>query len=237
MKRALAASLLALVAPLALADDAPAFKFTAGVYHFSGGGAPASDALDLNLRHSSDFGNVWIGWFRWPHEQFSQTRAGWDRTFDLGAVRVQPSAQLASGGFAGGSLYAETGESWFAGAGIGRTNLRPYANLNFDPNDAWTVAGGYRWADNRSLAFTLVGDNRQNPDQRHFHVQYRTPVAGRRLVVDLLLKRGIVDGAMVHRAGLSVGYDWPRFFVRAAWDPKVNFTAQDMLRVQAGTRF
>src|SRR5207253_3407657 len=95
VKRALAASLLALVAPLALADDAPAFKFTAGVYHFSGGGAPASDALDLNLRHSSDFGNVWIGWFRWPHEQFSQTRAGWDRTFDLGAVRVQPSAQLA----------------------------------------------------------------------------------------------------------------------------------------------
>lgn len=237
MKRALAAWLLALIAPLAAADDAPAFKFTAGAYHFSGGGQDASDSVDLNIRHSSNFGNVWIGWFRWPHEHFSQTRGGWDRNFDFGAVRVQPSVQLASGGFAGGSLYAETGERWFAGAGIGRTNLRPYVNLNFDPNDAWTLAGGYRWGDNRALAFTLVGDNRQNPDQRHFHAQYRTPVGGDRLVVDLLLKRGAVDGALVHRAGFSVGYDWPRFFVRVAWDPKVNFTPQDMLRVQAGTRF
>jgi hypothetical protein len=237
VKKLIAASVLALAAPVAVADDGPAFKFTAGVYRFSGGGADTSDSLDLNLRHTSDFGNLWLGWFRWPHEHFSQARGGWDRTFDLGAVRVQPSVQLASGGFAGGSLYAETGDSWFAGAGIGRTNLKPYVNLNFDPNDAWTLAAGYRWAGSRSLAFTVVGDNRENPDQRHFHIQYRTPVDGQRLVVDLLLKRGLVDNVLVHRAGLSVGYDWPRFFVRVAWDPKVNFTPQDMLRVQAGTRF
>ena len=49
--------------------------------------------------------------------------------------------------------------------------------------------------------------------------------------------RGLVDGEMIHRAGLTLGYDWPRYFVRLAWDPKVNFTSQDMLRVQAGTRF
>jgi hypothetical protein len=237
MMRALAASLLALSASAAIADDASSFKFTTGIYRFSGGGAASSDSLDLNLRYSSDVGNVWVGWFRWPHENFSQTRGGWDRTFDLGAIRIQPSAQVASGGFLGGSLYAETGDSWFAGAGIGRTNLKPYVNLNFDPNDSWTVAGGYRWGDNHSLALTLVGDNRQNPDERHFHVQYRTPVGGNRLVLDLLLKRGIVDGVLIHRAGFSAGYDWPRFFVRVAWDPKVNFTPQDMLRVQAGTRF
>lgn len=236
-KHAIAAVLLMLAGHAAAADDSPSFKFTTGVYSFSGGGLPASSALDLNLRASGSFGNAWVGWFRWPHENFSQTRGGWDRTFDFGAVRIQPSVQAASGGFLGGSLYAETGDSWFVGAGIGRTNLRPYVNLNFDPNDAWTLAGGYRWGDSRVLSATLVGDNRQNPDQRHFHVQYRTPLDGNRFLIDVLVKRGIVDGQMIHRMGLTVGYDWPRFFVRASWDPKVNFTSQDMLRVQAGTRF
>ena len=237
MKRLLAVALLAVATQGATADEGPTFKLTTGVYRFSSGGLPASDSLDLNLRMSSEFGNVWIGWFRWPSQDFTQTRAGWDRTFEFGAVRIQPSVQTASGGFWGGSLYAETGEHWYAGAGIGRTNLRPYVNLNFDPNDAWTLAAGYRWADNHVLALTLVGDNRQNPDERHFHVQYRVPVEGHRLLLDMLVKRGLVDGAMIHRVGFTAGYDWPKFFVRVAWDPKVNFTPQNMLRVQAGTRF
>jgi hypothetical protein len=237
VKRAFALALLALAAPFAVADDSPSFKFTTGVYHFSGGSQPTSDALDVNLRHSSDFGNVWLGWFRWPQDSFTQTRGGWDRTFDLGAVRIQPSLQAASGGFLGGSLYAETGETWFAGAGIGRTNLRPYVNLNFDPNDAWTLAGGYRWSDKQFVSLLLVGDNRQNPDQRHFHVQYRMPAGGNRLLLDVLVKRGSVDGERIRRVGFTAGYDWPRWFVRVAWDPKVNFTPQDMFRLQAGMRF
>ena len=237
MIRATVAALCIVMAQPAAADDAPAFKFTTGIYSFSGGGMPPSGALDLNLRHTSDIGNVWVGWFRWPDGRFTQARGGWDRNFDFGAIRIQPSLQVASGGFGGGSLYAETGETWFAGAGIGRTNLRPYVNLNFDPNDSWTLAGGYRWGDSHVLTATLVGDNRQNPDERHFHVQYRTPFDGRRLLLDVLVKRGIVDGVMIHRVGFTAGYDWPRFFVRLAWDPKVNFTPQDMLRVQAGTRF
>ena len=238
IRRVAALALLSLTATLASAadDDAPAYKFTTGVYHFSGGGVPSGAGVDLNLRRSSDVGNLWLGWFRGP-DRFTQTRGGWDRTFDVGAIRVQPSVQAASGGFWGGSLYAETGDTWFAGAGIGRTNLRPYVNLNFDPNDAWTLAGGYRWGNNRSLTFTIVGDNRENPDERHFHVQYRLPLGGDRLLVDMLVKRGLVDGVMMHRAGFTVGYDWPRYFVRVAWDPKVNFTPQDMLRLQAGVRF
>ena len=53
--------------------------------------------------------------------------------------------------------------------GAGRTNLRNYANLNFDPNDAWMLSGGYRWADNYSLALQVVPDNRLNPDQQNTH--------------------------------------------------------------------
>lgn len=238
INRAVAAALFTIgMAQAAFADDAPAFKLTTGIYNTSsGGGVPSGSALDVNLRHTSEFGNVWVGGFRGP-DHLTQTRGGWDRTFDFGALRIQPSVQAASGGFWGGSLYAETGETWFAGVGIGRTNLRPYVNLNFDPNDAWTVAGGYRWADNRVITATLVGDNRENPDQRHFHVQYRMPFDGRRLLLDVLVKRGIVDGVMIHRVGFTAGYDWPRYFIRVAWDPRVNFTSQDMLRVQAGARF
>ena len=239
---------LAAVSP-ALAADEPsglsggsppvAYKFTTGLYQLSGGGLPSGPGLDVNLRASGGFGNAWLGWFRSPVLEVTQTRAGWDNTFKVGpAVRFMPSLQVASGGFWGGSAYLEAGNSWFAGAGIGRTNLRNYANLNFDPNDAWTLAGGYRWGDNDSLTLQVVRDNRLNPDQQHIHLVYRTPVAGdHRLTLDLLSKRGLVDGVPIRRIGLSMAYDWPRYFVHVAWDPNVNFTLQDMLRLSVGTRF
>lgn len=235
-----AATALSALAALAVQaeESGPAFKLTTGVYQLSGGGVPAGSTLDVNLRHSSDLGNIWIGAYRAPVLDVSQLRVGWDRTFAWGPVRVIPSLQWATGGFWGGSIAAETGETWFVGAGLGRTNLRPYANLNFDPNDSWTLSGGYRWADNHALALLLVRDNRENPDQQHLHLTYRTPIeGGQRLTLDLLAKRGLVDGVPIRRLGASVGYDWPRQFVRVAWDPKVNFTAQDMLRLSAGMRF
>jgi hypothetical protein len=223
-------------------DSKPlSIKFTTGLYQVSGGGQPAGPGLDLNLRASGGpigDGDAWIGVYRSAVQGVTQARAGWDTTYDMGPVRFVPSLQIASGGFVGGSIYAESGDSWFAGAGLGRTNLRPYVNLNFDPNDAWTLAGGYRWADKRSLTLQAVHDNRQNPDQRHVHLVYRTPTDhGGRLTLDLLDKQGTVDGAQVHRIGLAVGYDWPHTFVRVAWDPLVNFTPQNMLRVSGGLRF
>lgn len=238
--RACALLTLAWSCACARAEEPPErpFKLTSGIYLSSGADQPSDRALDINLRHTSSWGNAWLGWYRSPATQLSQTRAGWDHSFDLGALRVQPSLQIASGGFRGGSLYFETGEDWFAGAGIGRTNLRPYVNLNFDPNDSWTLAAGRRWGENHSLSLLLVRDNRENPDQRHLHLVYRTPrPGGERLTVDLLAKRGLVEGSPVSELGLTVGYDWRRFFVRAAWDPKVNFSAQNMLRLSAGTRF
>lgn len=234
----LAAVLIAAAAP-AHAQEGPAFKFTSGVYSYAkGGGLPAATGLDLNLRYTSDLGNLWVGWFRAPRLDFTQTRAGWDRQFEVGPLRVQPSVQVASGGFVGGSLNVETGQTWFAGVGIGRTNLKPYVNLNFDPNDAWMLSGGYRWSDGRALSALLVGDNRENPDQRHLHLTWRAPVGdGNRITLDLLAKRGLVNGVMVRRVGFTAGYDWPRTFVRVAWDPRANFTPQDMLRLSAGLRF
>ncbi|MES2191671.1 MAG: hypothetical protein V4454_16245 [Pseudomonadota bacterium] len=220
------------------ADAKVAFKFTGGLYQLRGGGLPNASALDLNLRASGSFGNAWVGQFRSPSQAITQTRLGWDRMFDLGAVRLSPSLEIATGGYVGGSAYLETGKTWVAGVGLSRTNLQNFVNLNFDPGDAYTLAGGYRWADNRSLILSLIRDNRLNPDQQNVHLIYRSPVNGdQRLTLDGLYKTGLVSGVTVRELGFSVTYDWPRFFVRAVWDPKVNFTTQDMFRLSVGTRF
>jgi hypothetical protein len=223
------------------AVDAPRpepFKLTVGSYSVAGGGLPAGPGLDVNLRYTYGQGNVWVGWFRSPALGFSEPRGGWDDVLAWGNVRILPSLQAASGGFVGGALAVETGERWFAGTGLGRTNLRPYVNLNFDPNDAYTVYGGYRWSDASSLSLQLVRDNRANPDQRHVHLVWRKHLADRdQFIVDVLAKQGTVEGRYIRRTGLSLGYDWPVWSVRAAWDPKVNFSVQNMLRLSLARRF
>jgi hypothetical protein len=235
------ASLTLLLSAQAQTTDpasSPTFKLTVGRYQSSADGQASSFSTDYNLRHSSSLGNVWYGHYVASAEQLTQDRAGWDRNFALGPVRLQPSVQVATGGAWNGSLNLETGESWYAGAGIGRTNLRPTVNLNFDPNDAWSLSGGYRWAEGPSLGLLLVRDNRENPDQQHLHLIWRTPLLERhRLTVDLLRKRGLVEGEQIERTGFSVAYDWPRWFLRLSYDPKVNFTTQDMWRLAGGTRF
>lgn len=222
----------------ALAQNSEPFKLTVGRYQSSADGPAASLSTDVNLRHSSRLGNVWYGHYVAPAEQLTQDRLGWDRSFGLGALRVSPSAQVATGGAWNGSFTVETGTRWYAGAGLGRTNLRPTVNLNFDPNDAWSLSGGYRWAEGAALGLVYVRDNRANPDQQHLHLLWRTTLAdAHRLTVDLLHKRGLVEGEPISRTGLSVAYDWPRWFVRVSYDPRVNFTTQDMWRLSGGTRF
>lgn len=218
-------------------DGATSWKLTTGVYSLSGGGQRSAQALDENLRASGAWGNAWVGWYGQTAEGPRQWRTGWDRVFDAGALRIQPSLQMAEGGFRGGSVYAEAGQTWFAGVGAGRTNLRPYVNLNFDPNDMVMLALGHR-AGGGQVQVQWIADNRQNPDQRHLHLNGRIPVeGGERLTWDLLIKRGWVDGERIHRLGASLTYDWPLWSLRAAWDPQVNFTPQNMLRVSLARRF
>lgn len=213
--------------------DKPANKLTLGAYRF----ADSGDAADINLRHTGDAGDVWLGYYHSSRRGEHQGRAGWDDTFELAAVRLTPSAQIASRGYLNGSINLETGQRWYVGAGFGRTNLRPNWNLNFDPNDSWTVSAGWR-GDGESIALSWVRDDRENPDQRHLHAVYRKSLAqGTRLTVDVLHKRGLVDGEPIRKTGATITHDWPNFFVRLAFDPKVNFTAEDMWRLAIGTRF
>src|ERR1700682_2265407 len=96
---------LAFAAPPAFAaDDDPSFKLTMGWYRYS----DSTHGVDTNLRHTSDLGNIWLGFYRQTDPALGQWRTGWDRSFGK-AVRISPSVQLASGGFAGGSIQAEAG--------------------------------------------------------------------------------------------------------------------------------
>ena len=220
--------------PSVTASEKPANKLTFGVYHFSESG----NAFDINLRHTNDFGDIWLGYYNSARRSEHQGRIGWDNTFEAGPVRITPSAQIASRGYFAWSVNIETGDSWFVGAGFGRTNLQPNWNLNFDPNDSYSLSAGKRSPDGESIAFQWVRDDRENPDQRHLHAVYRKPLAGgERITIDLLRKQGLVDNVMIHRLGATVTYDWPRFFVRLAYDPKVNFTVENMWRLVVGTRF
>jgi hypothetical protein len=222
-------------APVSADENAsPANKLTLGGYRFSSG----ATGVDLNLRNTSDWGDVWAGVYESRERNEHQARIGWDRTIDAGIVRFIPSVQYASRGYIAGSINVETGNEWFAGAGFGRTNLRPNWNLNFDPNDSYSLTAGHRTSGGQSFAIQWVRDDRQNPDQRHLHFVYRTPLPGKqRLTFDVLYKQGMVDDTAIRKWGASVTYDWPAFFIRVAYDPNVNFTADNMTRLSVGTRF
>jgi hypothetical protein len=215
------------------ADSSSSYKFTAGYYSFS----TQSPGWDVNLRRSSELGNVWLGYFGQSDAMLSQWRAGWDHGFGTD-IRITPSVQMASGGFWGGSIQAEIGDPWFFAIGLGRTNLRPYFNLNFDPNDSYMLSVGKHISGKEIVALQYIRDNRENPDQRHTHFVYKRQIQNHeRLGIDLLYKEGLVGGTVVHKWGLSLAYDWPAWFVRLTWDPNVNFSNQNSLRFSTGIRF
>ena len=53
----------------------------------------------------------------------------------------------------------------------------------------------------------------------------------------VLRKTGDGDGGHVAAWGETITYDFPRWFLREAWDPKQNFSTADVFRLSAGLRF
>ena len=210
------------------------FKLTIGEYRYDDGG----NGHDLNLRWRRSDTDVWIGVYRDPAFG-TQTRAGVDSSLPLGgSATLQPSLQVASGGFAGGSLTFQIGDPWFASAGWGRTNLKPYFNLNFDPNYAITTAVGWHGENGRTVSLMLVADDRLHTGQKDWHLYGRWPLSEElRVTLDLLRKTGDGDSGYVRALGWSVTLDFPAWFLRLARDPKQNFSVQDATRLALGVRF
>ena len=244
-----AAALIAISASAALADDgtiatatAPVerpLKLSVGNYFYADQGDHYS-GQDINVRYRKDDTSLWVGQYHDPVFG-NQTRAGADTSWNPWSnvdLSIQPSMQVATQHFVGGSLNLQYGKPWFVVVGIGRTNLRPYQNLNFDPNDAITVGLGHRAGNGNTYSVTTIKDDRLRTGQRHTHatVQLALP-HGQRLTLDLLRKSGLGDSGDVHAWGESVTYDFPAWFIRAVHDPKQSFGGADATRVTVGLRF
>jgi hypothetical protein len=210
------------------------YKFTASSYRVSDG----NNAIDLNLRGNTDDWTFWGGYYT-AHDGFRQARTGLERNLDYGNVRLVLSGQLASRGFVGGSISGEVGGATFAILGFGRTNLRDYYNLNFDPNDAVTIGIGHRSGAGFAASLFTTFDDRLGTGQRVTHAVIRSqPTPATRLTIDLFHEsdRG-VDAPPVSATGLAVTVDVQPYFIKLASDPKVNFTNNRMTRFSLGMRF
>jgi hypothetical protein len=214
------------------AADSLAWKLTLGEYAYSD-----YYGTDVNLRWRSDDTSAWGALY--TDKVFgTQARAGADTSLELGKyLQLQPSLQAASGGFVGGSVNIQAGGSWYGIAGIGRTDTRPYFNLNFDPNDAVTFGVGHRVEGGPSYLVFVVADDRFHTGQRDWHLNAQIPFGDSHATLDLLRKSGLSDAGPITGWGFSANWDWPAWFLRVAYDPYQNFSAQNVWRLAAGIRF
>jgi hypothetical protein len=208
------------------------WKLTVGEYAYAN-----YSGTDVNLRWRADDSSAWVG--AYSDRVFgTQARTGADTSINVGQyVQVQPSIQAASMGFLGGSVNLQVGGSWYGLVGFGRTDARPYFNLNFDPNDALTFGSGYHAANGISYLVLVVADDRFHTGQRDWHANVQIPCGDSHATLDLLRKSGLTDAGPISGWGFSANWDWPRWFLRLAYDPHQNFSAQDAWRVATGMRF
>ena len=224
------------VAGATSAEESWAFKFTSAVY--AERATPL--ATDQNLRGNLGEHTTWIGHYQ-RGGQFEQTRMGYEYTFKLPFGQVAPSRQVATQGFAGGSVTAQIGSSaaW-AIVGLGRTNLKPYYNLSFDPNDSVVLGAGVRLRPQGVLSAFMVADDRLGTGQKVSHLVWRERFSGeRRLTVDLVHKTGSLEPGLpgAHGKGLTITWDHGNLFARVGREQKVNFSSGDQTRFAAGFRF
>ncbi len=218
-------------------DEKIAYKLTPTWYSTTN----ESSAFDLNLRGNRNDDTAWIGVYR-RGEEFQQGRLGYERTLQLSIGRLTGSAQYATRGFIGGSVQGEFGGRAFGILGFGRTNLKPYFNLNFDPNDAITFGGGFRLSKAAAITLFQVRDDRSSLGQRITHLVVRMrPDDKTRFTLDIFHKSGwnAEDDTLrpVRGTGAGLTVDYDQYFARVVWDPKVNFSNNDMVRIAAGVRF
>jgi hypothetical protein len=237
-----AAALLLLFLPTVLtAEDStpathpPLNKLTVSYYDFSSG----KTGVDVNLRHTFKSSTAWIAGYR-ESSGFAQARLGYEYDYHGQWLTLVPSMQAATRGFVGASLYAEAGRTIFAIGGVGQTNLRPYWNLGFDPNDYVEFGAGYHDHDgDNTISVYAIRDDRLGTGQTNSHLFFRRHFSEHwRVTIDVTHEQGRTDtGARLKAWAQTAGVDWNRWFVRVARDPHVNYTSDRQVRVAAGLRF
>jgi len=216
-------------------EEGIAYKFTPTLYRTTN----ETPAYDLNLRGNRDVHTAWVGFYQ-RADEFQQLRLGYERSVELRFGRVITSLQYATRGFLGASATAEIGERHFGLLGFGRTNLKDYFNLNFDPNDSILLGFGTRALPNTTLTLFQIRDDRLGTGQRVTHATARIKSDdSTRWTVDVFHKEGrsTDDGEWVRGTGMTLTYDFGRYFARVASDPHVNFSNHHMIRAAFGFRF
>ena len=208
-------------------------KLTVGAY-----AADDQVTTDLNVRYSRHAWTGWVGWYG-PRSDVRQSRAGIEYDLRRQWLVLVPSLQVASQSFVGGSVYSEVGQTLYLIAGASRTNLKPYANLTFDPNESWQLGAGAHLGKADSIAAFAIWDNRLHTGQQNSHLLFRHYLPqSRRLTVDVSYKSGRDDeGVDIRGSAQAMEYDWHRWFVKLAHDQHVNFTPATMWRAGGGLRF
>lgn len=209
-------------------------KLTPSYYQSSDG----NNATDLNLRMNTGAHALWLGFYDERSGQ-RQARTGYEYTQVSDIGQVVWSLQAASRGFLGGSITAQTAGTVFAIAGIGRTNLRNYYNLNFDPNDAVTFGVGARFIKNTDFSVFQIADDRLHTMQRvtHLYVHHNFS-ANKRISLDSAFKRGLdSENVFIHARAVTLTYAVGDYFFRIAHDQNANFGVADQNRFSAGIVF
>ena len=198
------------------------------------------DGSDLNLRGARGANVFWLGHYRRANE-FQQSRAGLEQWLSFNWGKALLSGQAATRGFLGFASQAEIGRSRVRLlAGFGRTNLKPYYNLNYDPNDAVTLGLIADLPDGMRASFYAVHDDRLDTGQTVIHAVLRTSDdAAHRWTIDVSQRRGPSGdaGERVRRTGIGITYDHAPYFGRIVFDPNANFSGHDMIRLGFGIRF
>lgn len=195
----------------------------------------ADSATLYQLDRPSALGDWPLGWVQ---PDLSLNPPG--KRIQLGGVRVNPSLfSSQGGGIAGAGLWLGKGETWRLAVGTRRQPYRSGLGFAPDAGEQSLVTASYLWSSQQSVSLQWVRQGSTELGQRTVHLVYGTAMSDSQT-----LKFGISAisgwepaGGSQQRVGLSVGYDWPQYFVKLAYDPQVNFSAKEQLRVSLGTRF
>jgi hypothetical protein len=219
-------------------DEKISWKTTISSYRDSLHG----DAYDLNMRGNTEKLTFWLG--QYSHANvFKQTRLGMEYSHALPLGRLVGSVQIATENFLGWSLTwdgKKAGQHGFGPmVGIGRTNLKPYYNLNFDPNDSVLIGGSYSSPSNGAFTLYRISDDRLHTGQQTTHLVWRRSLPeGKRLTLDAFARKGASEpGGTVYRGkGAMMTLDVNDWFMRVGYDPKANWTPSNIVRMAIGFR-
>jgi hypothetical protein len=222
-------------------DQTVAWKATLGSYRDS---ITKTTATDVNLRGNTQDTKFWVGYYQ-DQDNFTQSRAGVEQSTSLASYgQLISSLQVASGGFLGGSITWDGKQDNVDGfsplLGWGRTNVKTYYNLHFDPTDSVLWGGTYSQRQMGQLSLYQIFDDRLKTGQRVTHLAWRGTLPNAMgLMVDAFGRSGASDVGepKVKGNGLSVTLDVRDYFVRVVYDQKANFTDANMTRLSVGFRF